>query len=616
MGSPSPAPGILAVGRKLLARFEPEVARQRPLLTASFAALIAQTLLRLVEPWPLGLVIDRLVEDGGAGAPSPLTGSGLSTGTLLLVAAGAVFAIALLRALAGYASTVGFALVGNMVLTSVRETLFRHLQSLSLAYHSRARSGDHVMRVISDVGTVRDVTITALLPLAANLLVLVGMLAVMGFMDLRLTAIALVTVPLFWLSLVRLGRRIQTVSRKQRRQEGRLASTAAESLVGIETVQALALDERFARAFVSQNDGSLREGVRAKRLSARLERTVDALAALSTSLVLYFGARAVIRGEIRPGELVIFLSYLKTSIGPVRDLAKYTARLAKASASAERVLDVLDAVPEVRNRADASPAPALRGEIRFEHASFSYDRGPAVLTDVDVVIPAGAHVALVGSSGAGKSTLLAAVLRLLDPVSGCVRIDGLDLRGLTIDSLRSQIAVVPQQTLLFSGTVAENLAFGRADASAEEIEAAARDAGAHEFVMSLPRGYSEPIGERGADLSVGQRRRLSIARASLSRAPIVILDEPLSSLDPENQRLVTEALARSIAGRTTLHATHDLGEACRADLVLVIDGGTVAELGAPAALLERKGAFARLFRGNERRPEVVGASEAGHVVAR
>ncbi len=612
MASKDVALGIVETGRRLLARFAPEVAEQRKLLVLSLVALLAQALLRILEPWPLGLVIDHVLGGRRDESRPGVAWLPLDPDELLIAAALAVLAIALLRAFAGYSSTVGFSLAGTRVLTSVRATLFRHLQSLSLAFHSRARSGDHVMRVISDVGTVRDVTITALLPLVANLLVLLGMLAVMAGMNWRLTATALVTVPLFWLSMVRLGRRIQAVSRKQRRQEGRLASTAAESLIGIETVQALSLGKQFAESFARENDGSLREGVRAKRLSARLERTVDALAALSTSLVLYFGARAAMRGEIRPGELVVFLSYLKTSIGPVRDMAKYTSRLAKASASAERVLDVLDQVPDVRDREGAIAAPILRGEIQFDRATFSYDRGAAVLSDVDILIPAGSHVALVGSSGAGKSTLLSAVLRLLDPVSGSVRIDGHDLRDLTIESLRRQITVVPQQTLLFSGTVAENLAFGRPGASGEEIEAAARAAGAHDFVSALPGGYSESIGERGADLSVGQRRRLSIARANLSRAPIVILDEPLASLDPENQRRVAEALERSIAGRTTLHATHDLDEARRADLVLVIEGGRIAEFGTPMELADRDGVFASWIRDDERSLEhaVAGAGRA------
>lgn len=585
--------GILNVGRVFLARFRPEIRAQRMLLTGAFAALIGQTLLRLIEPWPLGIVIDHVL-GGASGANGSDSFFGqYESADLLAAAAFTVLAVALLRALTGYAGTVGFALVGNRVLTTVRARLFRHLQSLSLAFHNRSRSGDVVIRVISDVGTVRDVTVTALLPLFANVLVLVGMLSVMSWLNWQLTLIALSTVPLFWFSMSRLGRRIQAVSRKQRHQEGQLASTAAESLVGIETVQSLSLGDTFADAFGRSNDKSMREGVKAKRLSARLERTVDVLAAISTALVLFFGTRVAMRGGMQPGELIVFLSYLRTAIRPVRGMAKYTARLAKASAAAERVLDILDEEPDVADRPNAVEAPDFKGEIVFDAVTLSYDRGDPVLENVDLRIPAGTHVAIVGKSGAGKSTLLASALRLLDPIHGTILIDGLDIRELKLASLRRQIAVVPQETLLFAGSIAENLAFGRPDATREEIEASARSACAHEFISALPNGYDTMLSERGADLSVGQRRRLSIARAGLSLAPIVILDEPLASLDAENAADVARALEQSISGRTTLHVTHDLDQASRADRILVLDGGRVEEFGSPEELLDAGGMFAQ-----------------------
>jgi ATP-binding cassette subfamily B protein len=585
--------GILKVGRVFLARFRPEIRAQRKLLTGAFAALIGQTLLRLVEPWPLGIVIDHVLgEASGSDRSDSLFGQ-FESADLLAAAAVTVLAVALLRALTGYAGTIGFALVGNRVLTSARARLFRHLQSLSLAFHNRSRSGDVVIRVISDVGTVRDVTVTALLPLFANVLVLVGMLSVMCWLNWQLTLIALSTVPLFWLSMSRLGRQIQAVSRKQRRQEGQLASTAAESLVGIETVQSLSLGETFADAFGRSNDKSKREGVKAKRLSARLERTVDVLAAISTALVLFFGTRVAMHGGMQPGELIVFLSYLKTAIRPVRGMAKYTARLAKASAAAERVLDILDEEPDVADRPNAVEAPEFKGEIVFDAVTLSYDRGNPVLENVDLRIPPGAHVAIVGKSGAGKSTLLASALRLLDPIHGTIFIDGLDIRDLSLASLRRQIAVVPQETLLFAGSIAENLAFGRPDATREEIEASARAACAHEFISALPDGYDTTVGERGADLSVGQRRRLSIARAGLSRAPIVILDEPLASLDAENAADVARALEQSISGRTTLHVTHDIDQASRADQIAVLNRGRVEEFGSPEELRDAGGSFAR-----------------------
>ena len=608
MGRKQGGRSVIAIGRAFLERFRPEIRAERALLIGAFAALIGQTLLRLLEPWPLGIVIDHVLGAGSEDASSLF--AGIDRTQLLFAAAITVFAVAVLRAITGYAGTIGFALVGNRILTTARSRLFRHLQSLSLAFHNRTRGGDVVVRVISDVGTVRDVTITALLPLFANGLVLAGMLAVMFWLDWQLTLIALSTVPLFWLSMVRLGRRIQNVSRKQRRQEGHLASTAAESLAGIETVQSLSLDETFAAAFGRSNEKSMREGVKAKRLSARLERTVDVLAAFSTALVLFFGTRLAMRGGLQPGELVVFLSYLRTAIRPVRGMAKYTARLAKASAAAERVLEILDEVPEVANREDAIQAPRFDGSVVFDDVTLSYGRGDPVLAGVRFEIPAGAHVAIIGESGAGKSTLLAAVLRLLDPTHGSIRIDGLDLRDLELASLRRQIAVVPQETLLFAGSIAENLAFGRPDATPEEIEASARAACADGFVRALPDGYETRVGERGADLSVGQRRRLSIARAGLSRAPIVILDEPLAGLDAENAGAVARALEQSISGRTTLHVTHDLGQALRADLVAVVADRGIPEFDSPDELMKAGGRFAAWIgeaRGRQSRSGLEGA---------
>jgi ATP-binding cassette subfamily B protein len=602
------APRILTTGRAFVRRFRSEIRAERRLISGAFLALITQALLRLLEPWPLGLVIDALVaQRGDESTALPAMAEKLAPLELFLFAAVAIVAIAVARAIAGYSGTIGFALVGNRVLTRARERVFRHLQSLSLAFHTRSRSGDIVVRVIGDVGTVRDVTVTALLPLLMNGLVLAGMLSVMLWLDARLTAAALITVPLFWLTMIRLGRRIQTVSRKQRRQEGDLASTAAESLVGIETVQALSLGERFSAAFGRQNAGSMREGVKAKRLSARLERTVDVLAALATGLVLYFGARLALNGELRPGELVIFMSYLKTAIRPVRAMAKYTARLAKASAAAERVLEILDEVPEIDDAPDAVEATDIRGDVAFESVALAYPTGEPsidesarsfrpVLQGIDLAIPAGARVAVIGESGAGKSTLTSALLRLIDPVAGRVTLDGENLRRFTVASLRRQIAVVPQEALLFTGSIAENIAMARPESTPDEIEESARAACAHAFIEALPRGYATPLGERGADLSVGQRRRLSIARASLSRAPVVILDEPLAGLDPENRQAVELALSRSIEGRTTFLVTHDVEQALESDLVIALDSGRIAEWGPPSELLARDGFLSRWHR--------------------
>ena len=582
---------------RLLRRFSPELREQRPLVLLSFGAIFAEVALRLLEPWPLAVVIDHVLGLGSADASAPLGGLASLTPTQLLgLAAAALLVFAGLRALAAYLSAVGFALAGNRLLTQIRNRLYVHLQGLSVSFHTRARSGDLVLRVIGDVGMMRDVLVTAVMPLLASVFVLAGMLAVMFLMQWQLTLIALATVPLFWISTVRLGSRIREHSAVQRRREGTLANQASETLGGVQTVQALALDEGFAEAFAQQAQGSLREGVKGRRLAARLERSVDVLVALATALVLYFGARTALQGRLSPGELVVFMTYLKSAARPVRNFAKYTARVAKASAAADRVLEVLDREQEVVDLPGAAPAPALRGSVDFDAASFGYGEGESVLRGVDLHVAAGEQVAIVGPSGSGKSTLVAALMRLHDPREGAVRIDGVDVRGYTLASLRAQVSVVLQDTVLFATSVRENIGLGAPAADEAAILAAARLAGAHEFIEALPEGYDSRIGERGLTLSAGQRQRIAIARAAVRAAPIVILDEPLSGLDEANARAVAEALARLTANRTTFLVTHEREHAERCDRVVVLQGGRIAEQGSPRELAHAGGAFAELFR--------------------
>lgn len=590
MSRPDELRRSLPVLRRLVGRYWPHVRQQEGLVFGSFLAIFAEVALRLLEPWPLALILDRVLGLEGKGRAielGPLTE--LEPTALIAIAAGAVVVVASLRAVAAYASAVGFALAGNRLLMHVRNELYRRLQELSLSFHAQARGGDLVLRVIGDVAMVREVVVTALLPLLGNLMILIGMLSVMLWMQWELTLVALATTPLFWITSLRLGRRINRVARKQRRREGGLASRAAETLGAIQTVQALSLSERFSAEFVQEGQRSLKEGVQAKRLSARLERTVDVLNALATALVMGFGASVVLRGELSAGELVVFLTYVKSAVRPVRNFAKYTARIAKAGAAAERVLEVLEREPLVRDAPDAVCAPSLAGEVRFADATFGYGEEEPVLSHVELHLAPGDHVALVGPSGVGKSTLLAGVLRLMDPRSGRVMIDGCDLRSYTLASLRAQICVVMQESLLFAASVRENIAFGlpEGEATPEAIEAAAHLANAHEFIMALPDGYETRIGERGLDLSVGQRQRIAIARAALGQAPIVILDEPLSALDAANARSIEQALDRLCEGRTTFLVTHDLAHALRFGRIVRLEGGrlraeSAAEAGAHA----------------------------------
>lgn len=549
-----------------------------------------------MEPWPLKFVFDRVIPTAPSGGLSGISIiDRMDSLTLLTFSAFALVAIIGLRSFATYKNTVGFALIGNRVLTKVRNDLFRHLQFLSLSFHNKSRSGDLIIRVIDDVSMLKEVTVTAILPLLANFLILIGMVVVMYWLNWKLALLALMIFPLFWLSTVRLSRRIQEVARKQRRREGAMAATAAESFGAIRIIQALSLDGTFNRAFSSQSRKDQKADVKAKRLEASLERTVEVLIALATALVLWYGALLVLRNVLSPGDLLVFLSYLKTAFRPIRNTAKYTGRLAKASAACERVVDVLETKPEIHDLPSAVPAPPFHGLVKYENVSFSYEPGYSVLVDINLEAHPGQCIALVGPSGAGKSTLISLLIRLYNPTEGRITIDGRDIREYTIVSLRQQMSVVLQDTILFATTVSDNIAYGAPEAAPDEIEAAAYLANAHEFIKTLPQGYDTVLGERGVTLSNGQRQRIAIARAAIRKAPIIILDEPTTGLDKENQKAVTEALKRLALNSTIFLLTHDLIYASGADLLFYMENGKLIERGTHAELMKKKGRYSMMY---------------------
>jgi ATP-binding cassette subfamily B protein len=586
-------PSFLRIAR----RFWPYLRKQRLLIAASTLALVAGTVLRLLEPWPLKFVFDRVLLTGHKGRfPTVPALDALDPLTLLTLAAVTVAGIAIFRAVTDYVNTIGFTLMGNRVLTELRHELYVHLQRLPLSFHTRARGGDLTIRVINDINMLKDATVTAVLPLVANVLILLGMWSVMFWLEWRLALLAMSTFPLLFLRTTQLTRRIRDAARKQRKRQGAMAATAAESMGAIKVIQALSLERMFAESFINRSKKSRNEDVKAGTLSASLERTVDVLVAVSTAMVLWYGARLVLWEELTVGELLVFLTYLRRAFAPVQDFAKYTARLAKATAAGERVLHLLDHQPEIADQPGAVPAPAFRGEVSFDGVTFGYTEGLPILQGLDFRVRAGQQVALVGPSGIGKSTLVDLLLRLYDPLEGRVLIDGRDIREYTLASLRSQISVVLQDNLLFAGSLRDNIAYGALSATPNEIEAAARLANAHQFILDTSQGYDTQVGERGVTLSHGQRQRIAIARAAIRNAPILILDEPTTGLDEENVRTVTDALGRLAAGRTTFLVSHDLQMASRADLILYLEGGSVLESGTYAELMLAQGRFASLHR--------------------
>lgn len=575
----------------------PYARKQAWIILGACLALVAEIGLRLLEPWPLKIVFDYVLLPNARTTAVSLPWIGPVGRMELLVAAGLAIVLVIgARALASFVQTIAFALAGNRACSVMRDDLFRRLQALPLAYHTRQRTGDLLLRVIGDAGMLRDIIVTAAVPLLTNILLFVCMVAVMFWLRWDLALLAVLPAPLFFLSTVRLTNKISDVSRRQRQREGTLASGAAEAIGAIRTVQALSIEDAFARAFHDEGDKSLRDGVKAKRLAAGLERTTDLLIALSTALVVFYGAVLALRGQITPGDLIVFLAYLKSAFKPLQDFVKYTGRMAKAGAAADRIVDVLAAEPAIRDLPTARPAPSFRGRIQFDRVSFAYDDGAKVLDELDFVIEPGENVAIVGESGVGKSTIAALVLRLYDTTSGRVLIDGGDVRGYTLRSLRSQIAAVLQDSPLFAMSIRDNILIGTSARTERDVIAAATIAGARDFIDAMPDGFATVVGERGATLSQGQRQRIAIARAVLRDAPILMLDEPTTGLDEENHRAVVEALERVGRERTVLLVTHDLTLAARADRVLSIAGGRLIESGTPAQLISGGGRYASLYR--------------------
>ena len=574
---------------RVVGRFWPYIRQHRLLLTWSCLALVAEITLRLLEPWPLKFVLDRVIETAPANARSSIAWlDALDAITLLTLMAVAVVAITGLRALAEYFNSVGLAVIGDRVVTDVRTAIYAHVQRLSISFHNRAHAGDLLLRVIADAGILRDVTVTALLPLVTSFLTLTAMIGFMFWVNWQLTFLALLPLPFAGLHLSRLGRRMREAARTQRRREGVMAATASEAIGAMRIVHALSLEERFSKAFADHNRQSGRENTLATRAGARLERTVNMVTAVSTAIVLWQGARLVLTGVLTPGDLVVYLAYLKNAFKPAKEFAKYTTRIGRAAAAGERVLDLLDRTPEIRDLPGARPAHAFRGMVHFDHVSFSYEPGRQVLQEIDVTVLPGQRIALMGPSGSGKSTLVSLLVRLYDPSEGRVLIDGRDIREYTLASLRAQISIVLQDPWLFGTTVRDNIAYGVTDASTSEIEAAARLTNAHEFIAALPQQYDTVLGERGVTLSNGQRQRIALARAAIRSAPIVVLDEPTTGLDRDNERAVLDALDRLAVGRTVFLITHDPRLAAHADLILYLEDGRVVGRGGPADL--RQGA--------------------------
>jgi ABC-type multidrug transport system fused ATPase/permease subunit len=565
----------------------PFLTRHWPALAASAASTVVLTVAELAQPWPLKFVLDHLL---GQEAPFELDSSDL---TLLALLAALVIAIAAAGAVASYWSDVLLNRAGERIVHDLRVAAYAHLQRLSLGFHDRRAKGDLVTRVTGDVNAIGTLFSDSLGAIASAGLLLAGMAIVSFVLDPVLALAAFAVTPLLGLVTFRYRRRIRDLSRLQRAEEGEIASLATEALSAIRVVKAFGSEGYEYDRVEERSELRRRIGVDAARAQARFSALVDVLGAAATTAVLVLGVFRVASGALTAGSLVVFAAYAGRTYKPLREIARQSAKVSRAAARAERISELLATDDALRDRPGAYTGERAVGAVAFENVSFGYATGRPALDDVSLTLDPGARVAVVGRSGAGKSTLAALVARFYDPASGSVRIDGRDARDCSLAWLRNQVGILLQDTVLFRGSVADNIAYG-STATREEIVTAACAAGADEFVSQLPDGYDTELGANGAGLSGGQRQRLGIARVLLRNPPILVLDEPTTGLDAASEARVVRALERLMGGRTTLLVTHSIALARRADRVMVVDEGRVVQDGTPEKLLRAPGAFRAL----------------------
>lgn len=567
-------------------------------LVVALLAVLGETVADVLEPWPIKVIIDNVVQ------AKSLTGrwgafvSGLfgdDRFAILYFALAAVVAIALVGAVGSYVEKYSTTSISQWVAHDLRRLLYQHIQRLSLAEHNEARVGDLLTHVTSDINAVQDFIDSALLGIIVNVLTLTGMAGVMLYVSWSFTLVSLLVVPVLGVAVYFYTPRIKKASRRVKKRESELLSSVAEVMTAIHVVQAFGREDYEDRRFDWESRQNVEAGMQARSIKARLSPTVDIIIALGTCLVLGYGARLAIAGRLSTGVLIVFLLYLGKMYKPLRDLSKMANTASKAAVGYERIRDLLAIESRVQDLPGARSAPTFTGDIELDRVSFKYDGGGLVLKDVNLHVAPGQIAAIVGPSGTGKTTIASLIPRFHDPLSGHVKIDGVDVREFTLKSLRDRISFVLQDTMLFRATIWENIAYGRPDAPPEETVRAAKLANAHDFIMNMPLGYATVVGERGATLSGGERRRIAIARAIVRNTPILILDEPTSGLDAVSEQAVIEALQRLMEGRTSIVIAHHLQSIRHADIIFVVKDSEIVEQGTHERLLMNQGLYARLY---------------------